>query len=87
MMGARYSYSNLAMQRWIVNFSQGVGFKTLYTEIQTGIQTTHRTHQILVPTHSRACASSACKLAHPPTHQLLTVDSSLYYLETQFGWL
>ena len=25
------------------------------------------THQILVLTHSRACA---CKLAHPPTHQL-----------------
>ena len=33
---------------WIVDFSQGVGseFRTLYTEIQTGIQTTHPT-----PTH------------------------------------
>ena len=26
---------------WIVDFSQGVGLRTLYTEMQTGIQTTH----------------------------------------------
>ena len=39
-----------------MDFSQGVGFRTLYTEIQTGIQTTHHPPDaLLVLTHSRAC--------------------------------
>ena len=33
------------------------------------------THQILVLTHSRACA---CKLTHPPTHQLHVQLYSIY---------
>ena len=34
----------IGLRRRIVDFSQGVGLRTLYTEMQTGIQTTHHPH-------------------------------------------
>ena len=49
--------SNVPARRRILALSEGVGLKNYYTEIQTGIQTTHHpqlsptvTHQILVLT-------------------------------------